>query len=160
MGSFFAPSYSMSKSHPDSIIKYITLKNGNLAILGKNDIEILSGRNLEKLFTITPTPDSEDYLIIPPKIHSSQLYLIDLIQTNNENLILSLNYATKVISLSENNSYNITQTITRGFENYFYKIMEVKNYLFCFESSKKNKNIKYKYIIIVIQKIITSIAQI
>ena len=104
MGSIFGNSYSMSKNYPNSIIKYVSLKNGNLAILGNNEIEILSGPNLEKLFTISPTPDSEDNLIIPPRIHSTQLYLTDLIQANNGNLILSLNYATKVISLSENNN--------------------------------------------------------
>ena len=134
MGSLFF-SYSTSKPYPIPIIKFLTLKNGNLAAIRYDNIEILSGPNLEKIFTISPNLDQEDELILPPKIHSSLLHINDLIQVNNGNLILLLNYATKVILLSENNSYNFIQTINRGFKNKFYKILEIKNCLFCFEES-------------------------
>ena len=134
MGSLFS-SYSASIPYKDSIKKFITLRNGNLAVLELYDINIFSGANLEKILTISPESDSEDNLIIPQRVHSSKLYLIDLIQVNNGNLIVVLNYAIKVIRLSENNSYEIIQTITRGFQKFFYKIIEIKNDLFCFETS-------------------------
>ena len=145
MGSLFF-SYSTSKSYPIPIIKFLTLKNGNLAAIRYDDIEILSGPNLEKIFTISHNLDQEDELILPPKIHSTLLHINDLIQVNNGNLILLLNYATKVISLSENNSYNFIQTINREFKNKFYKILEIKNCLFCFEESTDNQEGKKEQI--------------
>ena len=62
MGSLFF-SYSTSKPYPIPIIKFLTLKSGNLAAIRYDDIEILSGPNLEKIFTISPNLDQEDELI-------------------------------------------------------------------------------------------------
>ena len=86
--------YSTSREINKQLIKFLKLNNSNLALLTEDDIEIISHQNLESLFKIDIEFNNND-----------------LIQTKNGNLILCSQYKIIVISLSENNTYNIEQTI-------------------------------------------------
>lgn len=108
--------YSISRETNKKIIKFLKLNNSNLALLRDDDIEIISHQNLESLF------------IIDSDINNN-----DLIQTKNGNLVLCSRYKIIVISLLENNTYNFKQTIMNNKKPIGYKILEIKDDLFCFE---------------------------
>ena len=107
--------YSTSREINKQLIKFLKLNNSNLALLTEDDIEIISHQNLESLFKIDIEFNNND-----------------LIQTKNGNLILCSQYKIIVISLSENNTYNIEQTIMNNKKPIGNKILEVKEDLFCF----------------------------
>ena len=108
--------YSTSRETNKKIIKFVKLNNSNLALLRDDDIEIISHQNLESLFIIDTDFNNND-----------------LIQTKNGNLVLCSRYKIIVISLLENNTYNIKQTIMNNKKHIGYKILEIKDDLFCFE---------------------------
>ena len=108
--------YSTSRETNKKIIKFLKLNNSNLALLRDDDIEIISHQNLESLFIIDTDFNNND-----------------LIQTKNGNLVLCSRYKIIVISLLENNTYNIKQTIMNNKKPIGYKILEIKDDLFCFE---------------------------
>ena len=107
--------YSTSREINKQLIKFLKLNNSNLALLTEDDIEIISHQNLESLFKIDIEFNNND-----------------LIQTKNGNLILCSQYKIIVISLSENNTYNIEQTIMNNKKPIGNNILEVKEDLFCF----------------------------
>ena len=100
-----SPNYTRTKilDNYGPIKKLLGLKDGRLAILKVYDIEIFSKNELESELTIIP---------------KKNCYLENLFQLSNQKLISSFNpignyneYKIAIISLAQNNSYNIDQII-------------------------------------------------
>ena len=100
-----SPNYTKTKilDNYGPIKKLLGLKDGRLAILRVNDIKVFLKNDLESELTIIP---------------ENNCYLENLFQLSNEKLITSLNpngihneYKIVIISLEQNNSYNIDQII-------------------------------------------------